>query len=136
MPIEQLSSFIRIFNEFSKFRVLWKWEDEDISKLPKNVMVKPWLPQSDILAHPNVKLFITHGGLMGTQEGVYRGVPMLGIPIFCDQVRILGTPIIFFLYTNPNLRIASQHAKSQRCRIRYCPTVQEHYRYITALGTE
>lgn len=86
MPEQQLQSFIRIFNEFSKFRVLWKWEDEDISKLPKNVMVKPWLPQSDILAHPNVKLFITHGGLMGTQEGVYRGVPMLGIPIFCDQV--------------------------------------------------
>ncbi|KXJ80316.1 hypothetical protein RP20_CCG025547 [Aedes albopictus] len=53
--------------------------------LPSNVMIKPWLPQSDILAHPNVKVFITHGGLLGTQEGVYRAVPMLGIPIYCDQ---------------------------------------------------
>lgn len=37
------------------------------------------------LAHPNIKLFITHGGLLGTTESVERGVPILGIPIFGDQ---------------------------------------------------
>lgn len=35
--------------------------------------------------HKNIKAFITHGGLMGTQEGIYCGVPMIGIPLFIDQ---------------------------------------------------
>jgi len=35
--------------------------------------------------HPNVKVFVTHGGLMGTMEAVYSGVAMVGIPLFGDQ---------------------------------------------------
>lgn len=32
-----------------KQKVLWKFEDETIGKLPSNVMVRKWLPQQDIL---------------------------------------------------------------------------------------
>jgi len=37
-------------------------------------------------AHPNVKLFISHGGLLGTTEAVYEGVSILLIPILGDQM--------------------------------------------------
>jgi len=35
--------------------------------------------------HPNTRLFISHGGLLGSQEAVYCGLPILGMPMFGDQ---------------------------------------------------
>ncbi|XP_053673812.1 uncharacterized protein LOC128724073 [Anopheles nili] len=86
MPKDKMKAFLEVFRNL-KQRVVWKYENEDVARLPKNVMVRKWLPQSDILAHPKVVLFITHGGMFGSQEGIYRGVPMLYIPFYGDQHR-------------------------------------------------
>ncbi|XP_036331653.1 UDP-glycosyltransferase UGT5-like [Rhagoletis pomonella] len=84
MPLEKFQIFLDVFRQL-KQRVLWKFENDSIPNLPANVLIKKWLPQNDILAHPNVRVFITHGGLFGTQEAVYHGVPVLGMPFFFDQ---------------------------------------------------
>lgn len=71
-----------------KQRVLWKYEDNSLAaEMPSNVMIQKWMPQNDILAHPNVILFISHGGLFGTAESLYHGVPLLLVPFFGDQFR-------------------------------------------------
>ncbi|XP_064554511.1 UDP-glucuronosyltransferase 2B13-like, partial [Drosophila montana] len=44
-----------------------------------------WFPQTDILAQPNVKLFITHRGLLSTIDSIYFGKPVLGLPVFYVQ---------------------------------------------------
>ncbi|EAT45643.1 AAEL003102-PA [Aedes aegypti] len=83
-PEEKRNAFLKTFSKL-KQRVLWKFEDENMPNQPSNLMIKAWMPQNDILAHPNVKLFITHGGLLGMTEALYHGKPMVGIPIFGDQ---------------------------------------------------
>ncbi|XP_049768000.1 UDP-glycosyltransferase UGT5-like [Schistocerca cancellata] len=84
MPDEKRAAFLTTFSQL-KQRVLWKWETEDLPGKPENLKVSKWLPQSDILAHRNMKLFITHGGLGSTLEAVHHGVPLIGVPVFADQ---------------------------------------------------
>ncbi|EAT45642.1 AAEL003098-PA [Aedes aegypti] len=84
-PSDKRDAFLKVFSQL-KQRVLWKFEDTSIPDIPSNVLIRSWMPQNDILAHRNVKLFITHGGLLGTTEALYHGKPIVGIPIFGDQL--------------------------------------------------
>ncbi|XP_076766939.1 uncharacterized protein LOC143433487 [Xylocopa sonorina] len=68
------------------YKIVWKLEKPPLRKL-SNVYTSPWLPQRSVLAHPNVKLYMYHGGAMSTQEAIHYGVPVLGFPIFSDQER-------------------------------------------------
>ncbi|KAH8263755.1 hypothetical protein KR044_013415, partial [Drosophila immigrans] len=69
-----------------KQRVVWKWEDPNNTPgKSANILYKKWLPQDDILAHPKLRLFITHAGKGGITEAQYHGVPMVALPIFGDQ---------------------------------------------------
>jgi UDP:flavonoid glycosyltransferase YjiC (YdhE family) len=83
LPREKLQAIIKVLGRL-KMKVLFKTEHE-LDGLPSNIKTQEWLPQNDILAHPNIKLFISHGGLLSTIEAVYHGIPILGIPIFGDQ---------------------------------------------------
>lgn len=40
---------------------------------------------NDIVAHKNVKLFMTHGGLLSYQEAIHYKVPLVGSPFYGDQ---------------------------------------------------
>lgn len=67
------------------YRVLWKI-DATFDSLPPHIRTSKWFrSQPGILGHPNLKLFITQGGLQSMQESVYSGKPMIGIPFFGDQ---------------------------------------------------
>ncbi|XP_011178887.3 UDP-glycosyltransferase UGT5 [Zeugodacus cucurbitae] len=68
-----------------KQRVIWKWENTTLEHKPDNLYASKWLPQRDILCHPNVKVFMSHAGLMGSSEAAYCGVPVVATPMYGDQ---------------------------------------------------
>jgi len=60
----------------------------DLGEIPKNFIVKNYVPQTEVLKYS--KLFITHGGMNSTNEGLYYGVPLIVIPQSADQPIIAG----------------------------------------------
>nr|CAI5865824.1 unnamed protein product [Callosobruchus analis] len=75
-----------ILEALGKFEqtVIWKFET-NLTDVPPNVIIRKWVPQAEILAHPKTILFISHGGGLSTIEAAYYGVPVLGMPFFVDQ---------------------------------------------------
>ncbi|XP_063631825.1 UDP-glucosyltransferase 2-like [Cydia splendana] len=83
LPASLKTELSQMFGQLP-YTVLWR-SDEDLQDLPRNVHVRKWLPQPGILAHRNIKLFITHAGLLSVIEAVHHGVPVLAVPVFGDQ---------------------------------------------------
>lgn len=82
---EKLSIILTVFSKL-KQNIIWKWNGDEIpANKPENVLMERWLPQEDILAHPNIRLFISHCGFGGVTESLFHGVPILAIPFFNDQ---------------------------------------------------
>ncbi|XP_001654514.2 UDP-glucuronosyltransferase 2A3 [Aedes aegypti] len=84
MGKDKLQAILQAFATVRQ-RIIWKYDDDSLKLDQSKYLMAKWLPQDDILAHPNVKLFITHGGLLSCTESIHHGKPIVGIPIFADQ---------------------------------------------------
>ncbi|KAK6021041.1 hypothetical protein OSTOST_13297 [Ostertagia ostertagi] len=80
MPEEWKTIFLETFKELSNYQFLVRYDSDDLKailltqtstlgNISENVHLFQWLPQSDILQHPNTKAFITHGGYNSVQVG-------------------------------------------------------------------
>ncbi|XP_045130167.1 UDP-glycosyltransferase UGT5-like isoform X2 [Portunus trituberculatus] len=85
IPSQYRQIFLEVFRRLPQ-RVLWKYEGE-LEGMSDNVRISRWLPQQDLLAHCNVKVFISHGGLLSLQESIFHATPLLILPIYGDQFR-------------------------------------------------
>ncbi|MCL2806872.1 MAG: hypothetical protein FWD27_01700 [Coriobacteriia bacterium] len=54
-----------------------------LGELPDNIYAYSYVPQLEVLQH--VDVFVTHCGANSTNEALYFGVPMVGMPYLFDQ---------------------------------------------------
>ncbi|TKR63028.1 hypothetical protein L596_026912 [Steinernema carpocapsae] len=102
MPKEMKKAILETFKRFPEVTFIWKYENDkdEVAKSYPNVVTNKWVPQNDLLNHPNLKLFITHAGMNSISEVSRRGVPVITIPLFADQhrnaaqVKRLGTATV------------------------------------------
>ena len=80
MPEDKRKMMLNVFSRL-KQKVIWKWETE-MADAPDNVLISSWLPQTSLLAHRNVKVFVTHGGAGSTQETICHKTPIVGGEMF------------------------------------------------------
>ncbi|XP_063831380.1 UDP-glucosyltransferase 2-like [Ostrinia nubilalis] len=78
------------------YTILWKIANTTMINKSDNVLAQQWFPQQEILAHPNVKAFITSGGSRSLEEAVFYEVPIIGFPLqkptktFIEQITKFG----------------------------------------------
>ncbi|KAM7398173.1 hypothetical protein PAMA_006187 [Pampus argenteus] len=84
LPSEVTDDIATVFAKMPQ-KVIWRHKGERPSTLGNNTLIVEWMPQKDLLGHPQTKVFVAHGGTNGVQEAIYHGVPVLGIPLFFDQ---------------------------------------------------
>uniref|UniRef100_A0A336MSB5 UDP-glucuronosyltransferase n=1 Tax=Culicoides sonorensis TaxID=179676 RepID=A0A336MSB5_CULSO len=81
---EMISKFLNAFKDMP-YKVLMKNNLILNSNDTNKIMTSNWFPQQEVLAHKNIKLFITQGGLPSIQESVYYGIPLIVVPFLADQ---------------------------------------------------
>ncbi|KAM6986809.1 UDP glucuronosyltransferase 5 family, polypeptide D1 [Aplochiton taeniatus] len=84
LPIEVADQIASVFARMPQ-KVIWRHVGARPSTLGNNTRLVDWMPQKDLLGHPQTRAFVAHGGTNGVQEAIYHGCPVLGIPLFFDQ---------------------------------------------------
>jgi UDP:flavonoid glycosyltransferase YjiC (YdhE family) len=117
-------------------RALWVQRDEP-QALPGHVRVEPWVAsQLRVLAHPNVRAFLTHCGVNSAHEAVYTGTPIVGIPLLADQydmaLRVQDAGVGLLLdklrFSPPELQHALHRAMVDERFRRPMPALQRRFR--------
>lgn len=94
-----LSRVLKYLGEISEYNFIWKLKASQMDlEVPKNVFVRDWLPQNDLLAQNRTVLFISHAGGLSTQETHWYGVPMLCVPGFFDQFPVTNEVVELYQY--------------------------------------
>ena len=75
----------KLFEVFDNLPMKIVFRSNLTSRNPSKVLISSSIPQNDLLAHPNTKVFVSHCGKDSQYEALYHAVPVVATPIFYDQ---------------------------------------------------
>lgn len=107
MPVGMRVAILDAVSRFPEYTFIWKIDKEDAVPEMPNLFTSSWVPQTALLgdlplriptavhrmsfysfpAHPNLRCFVSHGGLNSVLELTRSGKPVILIPLFGDQHR-------------------------------------------------
>ena len=79
---------IKVFEKLSDvgFVLSIKKEVLDKYEFPKNVHLKQWVNQNDLLGDKRINAFVSHGGINSIVEAIYHKKPTIALGVSIDQV--------------------------------------------------
>uniref|UniRef100_A0A914DYK8 glucuronosyltransferase n=1 Tax=Acrobeloides nanus TaxID=290746 RepID=A0A914DYK8_9BILA len=83
-PEPVLDAFFGAVNELDEYKVIFSFNGKP-RPVKKHVMLTKWAPQVEILTHPTMKMFVSHGGLKSVKEALCSKVPVIFMPMFAEQ---------------------------------------------------
>ncbi|XP_013190013.1 UDP-glycosyltransferase UGT5 [Amyelois transitella] len=122
MSPQKMQKFLEAFKSVPQ-KVLWKWENDTFpAGYEGKIYPRKWFPQLDVLCHPKVKAFISHGGMLSLSEAAHCGKPVLAVPFFGDQFSNaavvvssgLGNTLMFDRINETNLGDAIRELTSEK----------------------
>lgn len=88
--VEFYRTTFRAFGDMEKIDVILsvgkKINIESLGKIPSNFRVYNYVPQLEVLKKADI--FITHGGMNSSSEGLYHDIPLIMLPQFGDQLLV------------------------------------------------
>lgn len=87
---EQIHKLIDALSS-DQYRVLWKLSKTDLNHIsnkhiPESIRIIHWVSSVvGHLAHPHVKVFLSHCGINSVYESIWLGTPVICLPMFFDQ---------------------------------------------------
>ncbi|XP_063531231.1 UDP-glycosyltransferase UGT4-like [Cydia strobilella] len=121
MSDHKRKQFLEAFTRIPQ-KVIWKWGNDSFPEQSEDLLVGSWFPQLDILCHPKILAFISHGGMLSMSEAAHCGKPLLTVPFFGDQFSNaasaresgLGLTLFFEEIDSNNLEAAIRKLTSEK----------------------
>ncbi|XGW05292.1 hypothetical protein V3C99_016010, partial [Haemonchus contortus] len=87
MPKYFRDAITEVAKTFKNYDFIWKVDEGDKIEGIPNLYTFTWVAQQALLAHPNLRCFVSHAGLNSVLELTRSGKPSILVPIFADQFR-------------------------------------------------